>query len=287
MSKTIGIIGGDLRIIRLAEILAKEEYFVYTYGLEKYNFSSKNIVQCTSMEEVICKCNYIISGIPFSKDGSNLILEYSNNQITIEEMFSKISSKKLIAGGINEKTIQKANDKNIEIIDLLKIEELTVLNVIPTVEGAIQVAMEQTEFTLNGSKCLILGFGRIGKLLAKSLVALGVNTYCIARKEKDIAWIMAYGYNPIHINDLEETLKNRYDIIFNTIPSLILDNKKLEILINYNPLIIELASKPWGVDFKKAEELGINVIKASGLPGKVAPLTSAINIKNILEKIIK
>ena len=286
MENSIGIIGGDLRIIRLAEFLAKEKYFVYTYGLEKYKFLSKNIIQNASIEDVACKCNYIISGIPFSKDGINLALEYSNNQIRIEEMFSKISNKKLIAGGMNEEIIKKANDKNIEIIDLLEIEELTILNVIPTVEGAIQVAIKQTEFTLNGSKCLILGFGRIGKLLAKSLLALGANIYCMARKEKDIAWITAYGYHPIHINSLEENLKNKYDIIFNTVPSLILDNKNLEVLSKYKPLIIELASKPWGINFKEAENLGINVIKASGLPGKVAPLTSAINIRNVLKNIL-
>ena len=38
----IGIIGGDLRIIRLAEIYAKENNRVYTYGLEKY-FDLKSI----------------------------------------------------------------------------------------------------------------------------------------------------------------------------------------------------------------------------------------------------
>ena len=32
----ISIIGGDLRIIRLAEMYAKDNYNVYTYGLEKY-----------------------------------------------------------------------------------------------------------------------------------------------------------------------------------------------------------------------------------------------------------
>ena len=32
----ISIIGGDLRIVRLAEMYAKEGKQVYTYGLEKY-----------------------------------------------------------------------------------------------------------------------------------------------------------------------------------------------------------------------------------------------------------
>ena len=63
----------------------------------------------------------------------------------------------------------------------MDIEKFTVLNIIPTVEGAIQVAMQETKRTLHGSNVLILGFGRIGKLLSKSLVGLGVNVSCEAR----------------------------------------------------------------------------------------------------------
>ena len=284
MNKKIGVIYGDLRNIRLAEVMAKEGYYIYTFGLEKYNFSNNLIVKCNTIEEIRDKCEYIISAIPFSKDGIYLEGPYSNKKNTIIELFNKIENKTLIAGAINNEILQEAEKNNIKIIDLLKDEELTVLNVIPTVEGAIKIAIEETEYTINGSKCLILGFGRIGKLLAKSLDLLGASVYCMARKDSDIAWIKAYGFSPIHLNDLEDNLKNNYNIIFNTIPYVILDKKRLEIIKEYKPLIIELASKPWGIDFINAQENGIKVIKAGGLPGKVAPLTSAINIKNVIEK---
>ena len=78
-----------------------------------------------------------------------------------------------------------------------------------------------------------------------------------------------------------------YDIIFNTIPFVVLDKNMLQLLKQKKPLIIELASKPYGVDFEEANKLGIKVVKAQGLPGKVAPLTSAINIKNILYRILQ
>ena len=45
----ISIIGGDLRIIKLAEMYAEENHVVYTYGLEKYfenNTNNKNIILC-------------------------------------------------------------------------------------------------------------------------------------------------------------------------------------------------------------------------------------------------
>lgn len=283
--KQVGIVGGDLRIIRLAQMLAKENYKIYTYGLDKYEFN--NILKCKEIEEVNNNCKYVISGIPFSKDGAYVDAPFSNGQININKMFKTIENKTLIAGAIEEniKNIAKANSVN--IIDLMDIEELTILNVIPTVEGAIQVAMETTEFTIHNSKCLILGFGRIGKLLAKSLKALGADVYCVARKEADLSWVKSYGYKDINLSNLEENLNTKYNIIFNTIPKMILDERKLKLIRNKDTLIIELASVPGGIDYKKAEGYNIKVIKAMGLPGKVAPMTAAKYIKETLEVILK
>ena len=67
-----------------------------------------------------------------------------------------------------------------------------------------------------------------------------------------------------------------------------LDGEKLRMIKEKNKdvIIIELASNPGGVDFEKANELDLNVIKALGLPGKVAPYTAAKYIKKVIKKII-
>ena len=54
-----------------------------------------------------------------------------------------------------------------------------------------------------------------------------------------------------------------------------------------NALVIDLASMPGGVDFRAAERLGIKAIHALSLPGKVAPKTSGIIIKNAVYNIIR
>lgn len=285
MENTIGIIGGDLRIIKLAELLAEENNLIYTYGLEKYKFNN-NVVICNTLQKICRVCDIIIGGIPFSKDGVCVYTPFSNERIKIDNLLKEISNKKLIAGAIQNPILDIAKKHKINVIDLMNEEALTVLNIIPTVEGAIQIAMEETEFTIHSSNCLILGFGRIGKLLSKTLKDLGANVSCVARKHSDISWIKVFGYNYIHIDNLEEALKNNYNIIFNTVPSLILDNKKLEIIKDRTNLIIELASNPGGIDFKTAKEYNIKTIKALGLPGKVAPITSANYIKQTLNKIL-
>lgn len=285
MSNRIGIVGGDLRIAKLSEILADDNYIVYTYGLEKYKFTSDNITKCNNLKDIVSNCDSIISGMPFSKDGLTIYAPFSNNELIIEKVLEELKNKVIIAGAVKQEIKEMAYKNNTKFIDLMEDETLTILNIIPTVEGAIQTAMENTEITIYNSNCLVLGFGRIGKLLSKNLKELGANVSCMARKEKDLAWSEVYGYKAIELTNLDKNLDN-YDIIFNTVPSLILDDKKLKLLKGQNTLIIELASSPGGIDFKKAEEYDIKVIKALGLPGKVAPITAAKYIKKTLEKIL-
>ena len=57
--------------------------------------------------------------------------------------------------------------------------------------------------------------------------------------------------------------------------------------ISKDALLIDLASKPGGVDFSLAKELGLNVVWALSLPGKCAPITSGEIIKNTITNILK
>ena len=86
-------------------------------------------------------------------------------------------------------------------------------------------------------------------------------------------------------NELDNEL-NQFDIIINTIPHIILNKEKLK-LLKRDCLIIDIASNPGGVDRKAVKEIGIKLIWALSLPGRVAPITSAEFIKETLENILK
>lgn len=287
MEKSVSIIGGDLRIVYLIQMLIKDEFTVYTYGLEKAeNLKDiNNIFICKNEEECIKKSKLIISSIPLCKEEGFINAPFSSKAILIEDVTKWLEGKFFIAGSIPKKLYNMQEEINFEIIDLIKCEELAILNSISTAEGAIQIAMEETEFTLHGSNILILGFGRIGKILSKMLQGIGANVYCEARKNEDLAWIEAYGYKKVPLSKLDENLKDK-DIIINTIPSMILDENRLK-LIKKDSLIIDLASKPGGVDTKSAVDLGIKVIWSLALPGKVAPYSAAKCIKQTLYNEIK
>ena len=287
MKNKFAIIGGDLRIIKLAEMLANEENEIYVYGLEKSEDikNKANIIQCDSIRKAIQNVEIVIGPIPFSSNGVTLNTPFSEKEITVREMMHAINAKVLIAGGISPEVYGMANDEYIEIIDIMKREELAVLNTIATAEGTIQIAIENTNKILHGSEVLILGFGRIGKVLARKLAGLSVKVTCAARKDEDLAWIQAYGHKATNINTIGENLR-QYDIIINTVPHMILNQERLQYLKD-DCLLIDLASNPGGIDKKAVKDRKLKFVWALSLPGKVAPTTSAEFIKDTIYNIVK
>ena len=238
LERKIAVVGGDLRSVKLVEMLEKDDYDVSVYGLENADILNQyaSIKKCSSIDEVIEENDIIIGPIPFSSNKNEINMLFSNEKLEVEEFFNKITANKVvIAGSISEDYVKKAEASGAKVIDILKREELAVLNAISTAEGTINIAIQETSRTLHGSNVLVMGFGRVGKVLAKMLDGIGANVYCEARKNVDLAWVKAYGYHPIHLNDLDEHL-GKFDIIINTIPFIVLDDKKLD-LIKQNCLI--------------------------------------------------
>lgn len=281
----IAIIGGDQRIVQLAEMMSQEGFNVFTYGLERNNKINKNekIRKCESLKELISSADIIVSSIPFTKDGININMPFSDTKVEIKELGKYLKNKTLIAGRIDKSLYEEIPES--KVIDLLEREDLTVLNAIASAEGTIQVAMEETEKTLHGSNILIIGFGRITKVLFNMLKGFGANIYCETTKKENVSWIKAYGYTPIILEDLEQNL-SKFDLIINTAPHIILDDARLSFL-KKDCVIVDVASDPGGVDREAAKKRNIKLIWALALPGKVAPITSAEYIKETLYNIFK
>ena len=145
--------------------------------------------------------------------------------------------------------------------------------------------MGSTDRTLHASRCLVVGYGRIGRLLADRLLAFGAEVTVSARKYGDLAWIDAWGCHSVRTGALAGQL-DRFDLIFNTAPALILDGAKLR-ETREDCVIIELASAPGGVDLSEAQRLGRQVIQAPGLPGKVAPRSAAAAVRDSIYHILE
>ena len=288
MSTSFSIIGGDLRIIKLAKMLADEGNQIYVYGLEKAEElkGHQNIMFTEKISKAIPEDVEIVIGpIPFSSNGVNINAPFSDKEISIRELIHYLNAKILIAGSITPEIYDMANDEYIEIIDIMKREELAVLNTISTAEGTIEIAISNTNKIIHGSEVLILGFGRIGKVLARKMAGLSAKVTCAARKDEDLAWIRAYGHNETNINVLGENL-SKYDLIINTVPHLILNKERLQ-YVKKDALLIYLASNPGVIDKREEKEKNLKLVWALALPGKVAPVTTAEFIKDTIYNILK
>ena len=274
------IIGGDKRQIYLGLSLIKDGRHVVFWGFDKCDMVNNN---CADIKQAVKECSAVILPVGLTKDSKTLFAPFSQNTLSLEELFESIHSKIIFCA--NKDKLNKTGDySQSKIFDYLEREEFAVLNAVPTAEGAVEIAIKNYPYTINKSKCLITGYGRIGKVLSKLIKAFGAETFVSARNIKDLTWIGLNGYIPVHTESIKELEK--YDIIFNTIPSMIFDKEKL-MKIRKDTIIIDLASYPGGVDFKSADELGIKAIHALALPGKTAPAAAGEIIKNTVYNMIK
>ena len=152
-------------------------------------------------------------------------------------------------------------------------------NAAATAEGAVEIAMREYDRTICGSRCLVTGFGRIGKALAWALRGLGASVSVSARKPADLAWIEVYGYTPVKSDEI--CRGENYDIIFNTVPAMVFSESVLS-RIHPSTLMIDLASMPGGIDFDAARKRGLRTVHALSLPGKTAPRAAGEIIKNTI-----
>ena len=262
----ICVIGGDLRNFFLAKLLSKEKHEVKVYGFEKI----ENFRECETYENMLSSSEIVVLSIPFTKDKKTINMPLSNRNIRIQELAYHLENKTIFVGNMPEDIQEILKEKQNEVIDFMKKEEFAVLNAIPTAEATIEIILKNTNKILQGSHCLILGFGRIGKVLAHKLQGLSVDVTCMVTNEIEKAWAIAYGYQTTTIEKLQNyyTKIKQYDIIINTIPKIIFKEELKE--IKKETLVIDLASKPYGIDRKIVEEENINFIEALGLPRKIS-----------------
>lgn len=283
LNKKFGIIGGDIRQIYLAQKLKKEGYEVKIAGLENIPQEIKNI-QTSDVLGTLKDSDYIIFPVPVSRDNQNINAPFSTYSIPINEsLFSKLE-KKVVFGGIISPLISGVNNSNFNLKDYYSREDFMVLNAIPTAEGAIKILLNESKRTIFGSKCMVVGYGRIGKVISKLLKSMGADVTISCRNIRDISWAKLENFNVIDISKCREKLN--FDFVLNTVPAIVLNYDNLK-LLNHNTTIIDVASAPGGVNKEDAQKLKIKIIEALGLPGKYFTESAGEIIAQTILKIIK
>ncbi|MCD8354266.1 MAG: dipicolinate synthase subunit DpsA [Clostridiales bacterium] len=280
----IWVVGGDLRQVKLAQLLTDDGHWVQTYAMERR--PDPNTLPGSDTLRGIERAQCVILPLPVTVDDGVLNAPLSDQKIPVKTVLDALRPEQIIcAGRVSPELAAYAKSRGLNLQDYFAREELEIKNAVPTVEGAIQIAREELPPTLFGARVLVIGFGRLGKLLAHRLKGLGARVTVSARNYADLAWIESYGYWAEHTDQLDGWLGG-YQLVINTVPARVLDGARLHDL-DTGTLVIDLASKPGGVDLEAAANLGVKVIWALSLPGKVAPVTSGKIIRDTVYHILQ
>lgn len=282
----VAVLGGDNRQVIVAEAMLAQAAWVKTLGLTGLPILPR-LSPVTHLKTALTGAAVVILPISGVNDRGAVKTCDPMVEIMIDaDFFSLMENNALLVTGILPTHLKlMATTRGVRVLEYGDHDEIAIPNAIPTAEGAIQLMMEKTSFTVDNSTCLVLGFGRVAQALALRLFMLGAEVTVGARNPQQLAAAKALGYQPLPLSSLAEGLAQT-DVVFNTIPALVLPAALLEKTLP-GTLVIDLASAPGGVDFEAADRLGITAILALGLPGKVAPRTAGQILATKLPGLIK
>lgn len=269
--RKFAVLGGDLRQSALAEGLAELGHTVGTFAIEG--------APGGSLEQVLAGAECVILPLP-AFDEAGCVSGTGRSRAHIDDLLAQLRPGVRVFGGKLGPEAARFARAGIPAVDYLLLEQMAAANAVPTAEGAIQLAMERLPVTIQGSRCLVIGWGRIGKVLSHKLCCLGAEVTVAARKESDTALIRALGMHADVTGRYERGLSG-YDWIVNTVPATVLGRNELA-QTGKGCLIMDLASAPGGVDVPAAAELDRTAIRALSLPGKVAPVTAGRIIRDAI-----
>lgn len=196
---------------------------------------------------------------PYPVKDADVVLFSPKNELSDWELDTVISGVKtdaLVFTGNKERIKSLCHAR---IFDYSESESFLLDNAYVTAQCAIKLTFENTDFSLNGKKALVLGYGRIGKHLSSMLKSLCADVFIYARREESRLEALLNGFKICELKSLDI-----FDLIYNTVPYKII-KKELSDGIAKDSLVMELASSPGGFYDENV------ATKALGLPGKLMP----------------
>jgi len=283
----IAVIGGDARQLEVIRKLTELDAKVTLIGFEQldsgFTSASKELIADAGFEEL----DAILLPVPGTNNEGVVDTIFSNEKVVLtKELLERTPEHCIIYSGISNSYLDGIiAASNRKLVKLFERDDVAIYNSIPTVEGTIMMVIQHTEYTIHNSKVAVLGLGRTGMSVARTFHNLGAKVKVGARRSEHIARIVEMGVEAFEFKNIEDALKD-VDVVINTVPTLIVTASVISKLQSH-ALIIDLASKPGGTDFRYAEKRGIKALLAPGLPGIVAPKTAGQIIANVLTQLLK
>jgi dipicolinate synthase subunit A len=281
------VLGGDARTLEVITKLAEKGISVFAAGFEKVSFDSAD-VQYTTIEKIDpANLDAVLLPVRGTDTSGNVEADYSEKSILLSETFLKKTKEDCIiySGTANQYLTNLAKSANRQLINIFDRDDIAIFNSIPTAEGALMLAIQETDVTIHDASAVVLGFGRVGMTVSHLLSSVGANVTVAARKAEAIARARQMGMHGVDLEKLKDIVATA-QLCINTIPYPIL-NKEILSGMNSSCFVLDLASGEGGTDFQAADSLGIKAVHALGLPGKTSPKTAGAIIGDILLELLE
>lgn len=280
LSKKITVIAGDRRMVTLSNALASLSYDVTSYGHDKVEID-QTVRRENNIFDAVCDADAVVLPVPVSKDCDTVYSPLSQTEIKLSDLMQCIDKKTLV---FVPKIIDQIRSFDLKYINYMKDNSLILQNARLTAEATLCELIKNTEKSLLNEKILVIGNGNVGKAVSLTLKKFGADVTVSARKEYDFAYISNMGLKVANTEKIHKIIGN-YSFVINTVPALVIGEKELK-KIQKGALIIDLASKPGGVDYCAAEQIGVDARLLLGLPGKYMPITAGRILANTVLRLM-
>lgn len=282
----VGLIGGDARQLEVIHKCSELDASVVLIGFDNLQNGFSGITKADLTPEVLKSMDALILPAVGTDDQGRVESLFSSKELRLssEHIAALPRHAKVFTGMAKTYLRELCSHAGIGLVELFDRDDVAIYNSIPTAEGAIMMAIQNTDITIHGSESMVLGFGRTGITLARTLQGMGAVVKVGVHKPEYFARAVEMGMNPFYTKDLIAHV-SKIDFLYNTIPSPIV-TAQIIANIPHRALIIDLASKPGGTDFRFAEKRGVKALLAPGLPGIVAPKTAGRIIGDTITRII-
>ncbi|QSF42886.1 dipicolinate synthase subunit DpsA [Paenibacillus tianjinensis] len=272
----IVFLGGDARQLEVIRKCVEMDATVSAAGFEKWEAPSPGVNLAQLSPELLGSADVLVLPTVGCDEEGNINALFSTGRLQLlDEHAAALPQGATVYTGMAKSYLRSLCAKySLKLVELLNRDDVAIYNSIPTAEGALVMAIQNTDFTIHGSVSMVLGMGRTGFTMARALQGLGSTVKVGVRKQDHYARAEEMGWKPFMTGELLQQVTDT-DLIFNTIPSMIITAQVLS-RIPRHCVIIDLASAPGGCDFRYAEKRGIKAMLAPGLPGIVAPKSAGM-----------
>lgn len=229
-----------------------------------------NVQDQTRAEDFVKNSRYLIFPTPVSR---------LNRQPKIEDMLKHElitetnNDKTVIGGAFTDKWTQYLQMHEIAYFDLMKEEKVAQKNAYITAEATVAEILKYSDYSICGQKIIVCGYGRCGKCVADLLAVMGAKVTVLARRAKARRAARCDGHEAVDFSYGPEEVYGAHTIV-NTVPAQVIREPMIQEM-HRDTVIIDIASRPGGVDLVAAERWEIKVVAALGLPGLYTTKSSA------------